>query len=162
MASRIATDDAARRQEFIWLGPVDMPWPFEARGSAWLWALIVLPIMWVVTYLLTPAFLIERVTQAPEPVVVLLKIALSLLVGSGLGVLLVTVVGRRIGPSTPLRHHASMLMHEVSSPRPDAPEVTYRVSVAPEVDMERSPSHRTTHRISVPEGLSAALDVDEE
>ena len=40
---RIETDDAARWLEFIWLGPVNSPWPFEARGRAWVMALVLCP-----------------------------------------------------------------------------------------------------------------------
>lgn len=162
MATRIATDDAARRQEFIWLGPVDMPWPFEARGSAWLYGIILAPALWVLTYLVIPAVLIEQLVGLPGPIVVLLKIAVSVLAGTGAAVLIVRAVGRHVGPTTPLKHHAAILMHEVSAPRPDSPEVTYRVRLDPDVDLERSPARRTTHRITVTPGLLGPVEADEE
>lgn len=162
MATRIATDDAARRQEFVWLGPVDMPWPFEARGSAWLYGIILAPALWVLTYLVIPAVLIEQLVGLPGPIVVLLKIGISVLAGTGVAVLIIRAVGRHVGPTTPLKHHAAILMHEVSAPRPDGPEVTYRVCLDPDVDLERSPARRTTHRITVTPGLLGPVEADED
>lgn len=162
MATRIATDDAARRQEFIWLGPTDMPWPFEARGWAWLAFLLIAPMLWVVTYLVIPAVLVEQLVGLPGPIVVLLKLAISLLIGTVAAVLIIRAVGRHVGPTTPLKHHASILMHEVSAPRPDSPEVTYRVRMDPDVDLEHSPARQTIHRITVPPGLLSPVEADEE
>ncbi len=157
---RIATDDAARRQEFIWLGPVDAPWPFEARGSAWLWALMLLPVTTIVAWLVIPTVLIERGLGVPGPLAMLAKIVLAITVGVVAGILIIRAVGRHVGPTTPVKHHASVLMHEVSAPRPDLPEVTYRVQINPDIDLEHGPSRRTTHRIAV-QFPNAKLETEE-
>ena len=44
----VATDDAARRQWFFWLGPTNSPWPFEARGRSWVMAVLIVPALWTV------------------------------------------------------------------------------------------------------------------
>mgnify|MGYP007112021993 FL=1 len=61
----VATDDAARRPQFIWLGPVNSPWPFEASGRAWIMGLLLCPAFTVVAFVLAPRPLLTAVMPGP-------------------------------------------------------------------------------------------------
>lgn len=142
---RFATDDAARRQEFIWLGPVNSPAPFEARGQAWIAGLLILPVAMVLAFLVIPGFVFTA-AGLPGPLAVLAHVVLAAALGCAGGVLLIRAAGRRIQPVTPLRHHTAMLQAELAVPRPEAAQ-TYQVSISPALFLEDRPEHRTTYRV---------------
>lgn len=117
---RIATDDAARRQRFVWLGPVNSPWPFEATGRAWIMALVACPPLIVLTGILTWV-LLSPLTTGPAAVVATGVIALA--GGTGAGVRVVTVLSRTISDTRPLRHLVWTVLAEADAPRPQEPTV---------------------------------------
>ena len=114
----VATDDAARRQWFVWLGPTNSPWPFEARGRSWVMAVLTVPALWTVLGL---AFLaIARATGTGAAWAVVAVVA-SLAAGTGLGVWAVTRVSRVLSDTRPLRHWLWLVVAEADAPRPDTP-----------------------------------------
>lgn len=143
MSYRLGTDDAARRQQFIWLGPVDSPAPFEARGQAWLAAIVVLPVLVVVAFLVTPGFVFSAVGLS-GPLAFLAQLLLAVIGGSVLGVVLIRAVGRRVQPTRPLRHHMTMTQAEVTTPRL-AQDITYERHVRADLFLEDRPEYRTTY-----------------
>ncbi len=143
----VATDDAARRQEFIWLGPVNSPWPFEARGRAWVMAVLLCPGLVVLAGALAPRPLIEAVL--PGPAGVLATGAFAVVVGVGAGVWITRAVGRLVSPTRPLAHHVALLGMEVAAPR-QAARRSHRVAPAAACWIEDAPAHRRTRRLVVP------------
>ena len=117
--ARVSTDDAARRQKFIWLGTPDFPWPFEASGQAWLIGMVLCPTLTVVAFLVSPRFLFGWLF--PGPVGFLAAAATSVVVGVAAGVLITRRIGRAVSPTRPLRHHIATLIGEISSPREQRP-----------------------------------------
>ena len=69
---RIATDDDARRQKFVWLGPVNSPWPFEAQGRSWVMALVICPPLISLAGIPTWA-LLSPITSTPAAVIITTK-----------------------------------------------------------------------------------------
>ncbi len=144
----VSTDDAARRQEFIWLGPVNSPWPFEARGRAWVMAILLCPVLVVIAGALAPRPLIE--TVLPGPAGVLVTTFGAVLVGVVAGIGLTRAVGRLISPTRPLAHHAALLGMEVAAPR-EAERRTYRITTDASAWIEDAPSNRRTRLFVVPD-----------
>lgn len=144
----VATDDAARRQEFIWLGPVNSPWPFEARGRAWVMAVLLCPVLVVIAGALAPRPLIYAVF--PGPAGVLVTGACSVVIGIAAGVGITRAVGRLISPTRPLGHHAALLGMEIAAPREEA---TRTHELAPDMRswIEDAPAHRRTRMFIVPD-----------
>lgn len=154
MSARVvATDDASRRLQFIWLGPTTSPWPFEARGVMWLVALAVAAAATPVVYLLIPSAAVSWLV-IPAPLV---KGALALATAGIVAVLAGRRIGRHISPTTPLRHHLILAVGETSTPRPDAGPVTYELAVPPALFLEDRAEHRQVHVVTVPEFLTAPL-----
>lgn len=143
MATRVATDDAARRQEFIWLGPVNSPAPFEARGQAWLAGIVVLPVLVVVAFLVVPGFAFSA-AGLPGPLAFLAHVLTAVAVGCAVGILLIRAVGRRVQPTRPLQHHVAVAQTEVTSPR-ITEAITYERQVPTHLFLEDRPEHRTTY-----------------
>ena len=117
---RIATDDDARRQRFVWLGPVNSPWPFEAQGRSWVMALVICPPLIILTGIPTWA-LLSPITSTPAAVIITGTIALA--GGTALGVRAVTILSRTISDTRPLRHLVWTLIAEADAPRPQEPTV---------------------------------------
>ena len=117
---RIATDDDARRQKFVWLGPVNSPWPFEAQGRSWVMALVICPPLIILAGIPTWA-LLSPITSTPAAVIITGIIALT--GGTALGVRAVTILSRTISDTRPLRHLVWTLIAEADAPRPQTPTV---------------------------------------
>ena len=143
----VATDDAARRQEFIWLGPVNSPWPFEARGRAWVMAVLLCPVLVVIAGTLAPRPLIEA--AFPGPAAVLVTGLGSVVIGVGAGIGITRAVGRLISPARPLGHHLGLLGMEVAAPREPA-STTHEIAPESTVWIEEAPTNRTTRLFLVP------------
>lgn len=151
---RISTDDAARRQEFHWLGPVNMPAPFKARGSAWVMAILLGPVAVICVYVATP-FL--DLLPLPGAVVTLVHGLLAIAAGLYLTIRFVRWVGRQVGPTRPLRHIAAVVRAELDTPRPGG-ETTVRVTG---FDASRVwAEHRDEHTTAVVARVPAFLRVD--
>ena len=124
----VSTDDAARRQQFIWLGPVNSPWPFEAPGRSWITGMILCPLLTVVAFAMSPRPVITAV--APGPMGWLLTAAGALLIGVSAGVWITRRVGRVVSATRPLGHHLAVLVMEASAPR----ETPARTHQSPSTD----------------------------
>lgn len=144
---KVSTDDAARRQEFVWLGPVDSQWPFEASGRAWILAMVLCPVLIVTAFLLAPRPLISAVL--PGPAGVLAALVLSAIAGTTVGVLLVRRIGKSVSPTRPMRHHVAVLMAEIEAPRGGA-VATHRVDAPAELWIENHPDNRTVRKLIPP------------
>lgn len=143
----VATDDAARRQEFIWLGPVTSPWPFEASGRAWIMAVLLCPTLTVLAAALIPRPLVAAIL--PGPGGVLLTGGAAVLVGVGVGVWITRAVGRVVSPTRPLAHHGALLGMEVAGPRQPHPR-THVIAPAASAWIEDAPANRRTRALIVP------------
>lgn len=115
MGRVIATDDAARNHSYVWFGAVSLPLPVGARLPAVAWALVLVPSLTVVVWVLTP---FVDLVPGPGPVVFLGHAALAAAGGAAAAVLLIRRVGRMVSPETPLRHHLNSWRGEVYTPRP--------------------------------------------
>ena len=124
----VATDDAARRQQFIWLGPVNSPWPFEASGRAWIMGLLLCPAFTVVAFVLAPRPLLTAVM--PGPGGWLVTALTAALIGITAGVIVTRRVGRVVSATRPLGHHLAVLVMEASAPR----ETPARTHQSPSTD----------------------------
>ena len=113
--ARVSTDDDARRQKFVWLGPVNSPWPFEAQGRSWVMALVICPPLIILAGIPTWA-LLSPITSTPAAVIITGTIALA--GGTALGVRAVTILSRTISDTRPLRHLVWTLIAEADAPRP--------------------------------------------
>lgn len=120
MTRIVSTDNPARRNEFKWLGPVNLPMPVPARGTSWLIGLVAFgPVVFTVGAL-TPQPVITAVV--PGPAAMLVSTLLSLTVGAAVTVLLVRSIGRHITPTRPVKHHAALFMTELDDPREEQDE----------------------------------------
>lgn len=153
----ISTDDAARRQEFIWLGPVNSPWPFEARGRAWIMAVLLCPVLVVIAGALAPRPLIEA--AFPGPAAVLVTGLGSVVIGVAAGVGVTRALGRLVSPTRPLAHHVALLGMEVAAPREQTAR-THRLAPQAQAWIEDAPSNRTPRLLLVPP-LAQDDDADE-
>ncbi len=143
----VSTDDAARRQEFIWLGPVNSPWPFEARGRAWIMAVLLCPPLVVAAFVLAPRPLISALI--PGPMGLLLTGVTAVALGVGVGVLLTVRIGRVISPTRPLAHHVALLAMEIDAPR-QRDRRTHRIHAEKELWIEDEARHRRVRELIPP------------
>ena len=140
----IQTDDAARQQEGVWLGPVNSPWPFEATYKAWLIGLgSCLLLMVVAGVAVKPVVAV----LLPGPWGYLVMVLSAVTIGLTGGVLFTRWVGRFISPERPLAHHAMILVAEVTGPRERVP-TTHRIDAPSTLWVEEAT--KTTHRIVPP------------
>lgn len=129
---RIETDDAARWLEFIWLGPIDSPWPFEARGRAWVMALVLCPPLTVLAALaVAPA---ARIAPLHPAAAVILTGVLALAAGVTAGVMITRAVGRILTHARPGRHWVALVAAETEAPRRPAP-VHWHLEVPSDLDL---------------------------
>jgi hypothetical protein len=142
----VSTDDASRRLQFIWKGPANSPWPFDARGQMWVVAgaasLVFVPLL----YLVIPASAFAWLVLPPTMTRGLLALALGMLAA----VALTRQIGRVISPTTPLRHHVALVVAELDTPRPDGPAATYELDVGEGFFLEGRAQHRQVHVIEAP------------
>lgn len=147
MSRTVSTDDASRRLQFVWLGPVSSPWPFEARGQMWAVAGAATAVLAPLAFLAIPS---AAVTWLVVPAA-LTKGVLALVLGTASAVLLTRRVARVITPTRPVRHHLHQVVGELDTPRPDGPAVTYEVAVPPALFVEHRAEHRQVHVLEVPD-----------
>lgn len=148
----LSTDDAARRVPFIWLGPEDFEAPFEARGQAWMAALVAVPLCWVLAWLMTPMFLVNSVVPGGFLAVVV-HVLFAVIVGTVTAILLVRAVGRHVTATRPIRHHLAQLQNELDAPRPERPRV-YARSVPHDLFIDRRLQHRRDHVTTVDSAIA--------
>jgi len=111
----ISTDDAAWRDlTFVWKGPKDSPFPWEARYQAWAAALVLWPILAFVAYLLLG---VMDLLPWHYLIVLTLRALLAIVAGASGAIFLVRRYGQVVTPLRPLGHHLATLMAEVNSPR---------------------------------------------
>lgn len=124
----IGTDDAGRRLVFIWKGPTEMPFPFDARGQAWAAGLLLIPVGVIAAWAVTVPVEALPVGQAPASL-------LHALVAVTLGVLAAIWVIRKVGsyvdPTRPVRHHVTQLVNEVTAHREADTARTTRLVLSP-------------------------------
>jgi hypothetical protein len=155
---RVSTDDAARRQEFVWLGTPDVPTPFEARGSAWGMGIALSLVFSIVAYLATP-FL--ALMPGPFIVTFVARGVVAVVIGIAAAVPVVRWVGKHIDPKRKARYHWRVLLDEISGRRPDDTHTTTYVAgnVLP---LGKRPEHVTTTLVPVMSGThDAHITLDE-
>ena len=118
---RVSTDDAARRQEFKWLGTPDVPTPFEARGSAWGLGIALSAAFSVVAYLATPFM---ALLPGPFIVTFVVRGIAAVLIGIAAAVPVVRWVGKRVSPERRIRYHRRVLLDEIAAHRPNETATT--------------------------------------
>ena len=128
----LKTDTAARRVEFIWLGPAGTPWPFEARGKVWVLAVLLTPPLAVAAGS-TLDLLAGYWITGPGPTLAWLTAALAL--GIILSVLLTRKVARHLTPSTSLAHLVTLAEAITTSPRQPTP-TTHETTVPATLHVE--------------------------
>ncbi|MGL4177534.1 MAG: hypothetical protein ACRCSN_15820 [Dermatophilaceae bacterium] len=119
------TDDAALRVPFIWKGSAGMEWWFEARGIMWVLATITSFVLTPVAYLAQPDVLYGWL---PIPAL-FPKAAVALVAAVACAVVFTRWFGRRVKPTTPIRHHVSAVQRELGTPRPDAPDTNHVTTI---------------------------------
>lgn len=117
----ISTDDASRRLIFIWKGPAETPFFFDARGQAWAAGLLLIPVACIAAWALSSPIEMLPTHQA---VASLLHIAVAVAIGSSAAIWLIRRVGAHVDPTRPVRHHAALLVSEVTARRYDDNETT--------------------------------------
>ncbi|MGL5858962.1 MAG: hypothetical protein ACRC35_11280 [Angustibacter sp.] len=120
------TDDAALRVPFIWKGSAGMEWWFEARGVMWILATACSFVLTPVAYLAQPDVLYA---WAPIPAA-LPKAAVAVVAAVAGAVVFTRWFGKRVKPTTPIRHHVSAVERELRTPRPDDPDINHVTTVA--------------------------------
>lgn len=149
----VATDDASRRLQFIWLGPTTSPWPFEARGVMWLVACGVAVATAPVAFVLIPSVAVSWLVIPAT----LTKGVLALVVAVAVAVLTGRRVGRHITATTPLRHHLILAAGEIATPRPEGEPVTHEIAVPAALFIEDRSEHRQVHAVMVPAFVTTSL-----
>ena len=112
------TDNAAMRQVFIWKGPVNSPWPFDASGRAWALGTVLVPTLTAAVF--TAAWVPLRFAGA-HPAVAVVVFVLSVATGTFLGVRWVRAIGRHLTPTRPMRHLLALFLAQLDAPRDQGP-----------------------------------------
>ena len=158
MSTLVKTDDPGRRQEFIWKGHPDFPWPFEARILAWVGAVLLVPAAWVVAWLIFPAFIFTGLGFGHAMGVVLHSLS-AVALGTAAGISTVRWIGRHVKPTTPLRHHKAVLSEELDAPRtPD--RITHRVQVRSDLFLDQRAENRHTYAVAIPDDFFESASQD--
>ncbi len=118
MSRIIETDDDSRNHSYLWFGPTEMPLPVGARLPAVGWAIVLIPVVTVLVWVLTP---FVDLLPGPSPLVFLGHAVLSALGGFAGSVLLIRTAGKHVSKQTPLRYHVANWQGEVATPRPARP-----------------------------------------
>ena len=117
----VATDDVANRLVFRWLGPVNMPAPVPARGTAWLMGLLAWPMVTFAVGAILPQAIVTALARS-APLGLLISTSLTLLLGTAGTIVLVRTIGSRITMTRPLGHHVALFKAELTDPRPEREE----------------------------------------
>lgn len=138
----VSTDDEARRQVFVWLGPVDAALMVPARLAAVAWAVVLIPtfifLAWVLTPFIGPGL--------PAIYGAAVHFLLSVVAGSAAAIWLIRTVGKRVDAITPLRHLMVTWRQELNAPRPDDRTASWAVTGSP-TWVEEDPTLTTAHRV---------------
>jgi hypothetical protein len=160
---RVSTDDAARRQEFRWLGTPEVPTPFEARGSAWGLGIVLTGLFSVVAYLATPFM---ALLPAPHVITFAVHAAVAVVLGLAAAIPVVRWVGKRVDPTRRLRYHRRVLLDEIAGHR-DIDATTSTIVAATATPLGKRPEHVRTTLVPVMPGTRDAhitqdeIDTDE-
>jgi len=146
---RVSTDDAARRQEFVWLGTPDVPTPFEARGSAWGMGIMLTLAFSIVAYLATPFLAL-----LPGPFVIqfIARGVVAVVLGLCAAIPLTRWIGKHIDPARRIRYHWRVFLDELNGQRADGDRVTTTVVHGTALPLGKRPEHTRTTLVPVMPG----------
>lgn len=107
------TDDPGIRVPFVWRHAGGKVWWFEARGVMWLVACFLTVPLVAVTYIVLPDWPLSLI---PIPVVIP-KAIVAICFGTFTAIRMTRWFGKRVKPTTPIRHHLATVGFELSTPR---------------------------------------------
>lgn len=113
--SDLRTDDPGRRNSYVYHGPTSVPFPWRARLSTQLYALLLAMILWGMGATLLPRVLFLWADPVPAPVA---KAVIVFVLGMTVAVVVARVVGPQITKATPFSYWVDVVAAERAAPRP--------------------------------------------